>query len=110
MLYSAKIISLKETKNEADLFDNKIIASGTIYNQILLWNASNGIILDVFKDGHQGVIFNIDFCYQTTTLFSVSDDRSINVWKLSSTDSILNKNESKLVTRFYGNFLFLIPI
>ena len=55
-------------------------------------------------DGHQGVIFNISF--QKNFLFSVSDDRSINVWKfdvvMDTTKGIQIKT-SDLYTRFYGH-------
>lgn len=99
MLYSAKILDMCPNSNQ---LENKIIISGTIYNQILLWNAKNGQILDILND-HQGVIFNIDYSYETNTIFSVSDDRSINVWKLVIHNNQINQNETKLITRFYGH-------
>jgi WD40 repeat protein len=103
MLYSAKIISLNENKNFDELLTDKMIASGTIYNQILLWNPKNGSIT-ASLEGHQGVIFNIDFCYENSMIFSVSDDRSINVWKIVFNEGQFDKNESKLSTRFYGKY------
>ena len=102
MLYSAKIISLNDNKNDTEL-QHKIIASGTIYNQILLWNPKNGSI-KASLDGHQGVIFNIDFCSKNSMIFSVSDDRSINVWKLVFTEDQFDIIESKLNQRFYGEY------
>lgn len=60
--------------------------------------------------GHQGVIFNIEYSEDTNYLYTTSDDRSINVWKLSLTD---NNGDTQLVkttisngelfTRFYGH-------
>ena len=100
MLYSAKIIDTKKFGQGS--LQNVFIASGTIYNQVLLWSPLTGRV-HVKLDGHDGVIFNISF--QNNLLFSVSDDRSINVWKLDINE---NSNEvqiasSELYTRFYGH-------
>ncbi len=98
MLYSAKILNIKiQSENQI------IIASGTIYNQILIWHSLDGSIL-MTLDGHQGVIFNIEYSYETNKLFSVSDDRSINVWNLSFINNeLIDKKETNLITRFYGH-------
>ncbi len=99
--YSAKIIDW----NSNGIFDQFIIASGTIYNQVLLWSASNGNILATLS-GHQGVIFNIEFSTDTNILFSTSDDRSINVWQIDTiVQSDLTKTiqNTKLYHRFYGH-------
>lgn len=100
--YSAKIIDW----NANGIFDQFIIASGTIYNQVLLWSASNGNILATLS-GHQGVIFNIEFSFDTNFLFSTSDDRSINVWKIDTVvvQSDLSKTiqKTELYHRFYGH-------
>ena len=55
--------------------------------------------------GHQGVIFNIDYSARTQLLFSTSDDRSINVWKLEleEIESVKKVNHASLLTRFYGH-------
>lgn len=80
------------------------MVSGTIYNQILIWNALNGKIL-VTLDGHQGVIFNIEYSYSNNYLFTTSDDRSINVWNLNIVNDKHYKSisSSSLWTRFYGH-------
>jgi WD40 repeat protein len=58
----------------------------------------------VALNGHQGVIFSLDYSSKENLLFSTSDDRSVNVWKLD-----LEKNENNrvknahLLTRFYGH-------
>ncbi|CAF0856690.1 unnamed protein product [Brachionus calyciflorus] len=93
MLYSAKILDINSSENPDDL----IIASGTIFNEVLLWSLKTGNIFLILK-GHQGVIFNIEYSYKTNFLFSTSDDRSINVWKID-----MNKQSSELYTRFYGH-------
>ena len=86
-----------------------MIASGTIYNQVILWSPSNGIIL-VTLNGHEGVIFNIEFSYFNNFLFSTSDDRSVNTWKLDLGESLTSSNKKintvtsgDLYTRFYGH-------
>lgn len=103
MLYSARVLDFNQTNSSTNnSLENVIIASGTIYNQVLLWSAKSGIIFSKL-DGHQGVIFNISF--KNNYLFSVSDDRSINVWKLdiSHTDKSTSITNSQLYTRFYGH-------
>lgn len=100
MLYSAKVI---DTKIFGQGFLKSVfIASGTIYNQVLLWSPLTGQIHSKLN-GHDGVIFNISF--QNNLLFSVSDDRSINVWKLdiSEESSEVHIASSELFTRFYGH-------
>lgn len=99
MLYSAKVIDTKQDTTSS--LNDLIIASGTIYNQVLLWTPVDGTILAKL-DEHQGVIFNI--CFRNGFLFSVSDDRSINVWKLEiEQEKKLVIRSSELYTRFYGH-------
>ncbi len=102
MLYSALVLDFNEKTDVPRSFDNVLIASGTIYNQVLLWSAQSGVIYSKL-DGHQGVIFNISF--KNDYLFSVSDDRSINVWKMdiARDGQRTSINHSELYTRFYGH-------
>lgn len=93
MLYSAKILKINNNQH--------LIASGTIYNQILIWLPSNGEIL-CSLNGHQGVIFNIGFDFSTGFLYSVSDDRSIIIWKLNIDKQTCSVN-GEMYTRFYGH-------
>ncbi|RNA32626.1 WD repeat-containing 6 [Brachionus plicatilis] len=93
MLYTAKIFNNKAFEEE----ENLLIASGTIFNEVLIWSLKNGTILLNLK-GHQGVIFNIEYSHQTNNIYSTSDDRSINVWKIN-----LNDQSGQLYTRFYGH-------
>lgn len=93
--------------NKTNQLDDILIASGTIYNQILIWKPTNGSIL-LTLDGHQGVIFNLEYSYETNLLFSTSDDRSVNVWQLeidNQIDSELKtmKGSYQLNNRFYGH-------
>jgi hypothetical protein len=95
--YSAKFIDVNEKRDKKNL----LIGSGTIFNQILLWSVNNGRILATLN-GHQGVIFSLDYSSNENLLFSTSDDRSVNVWKLDKDESKQISN-THLLTRFYGH-------
>ena len=63
-----------------------IIASGTVFRSILIWDADDCQMLHRLQ-GHTGVIFDVRFLQSNEQqiapleLVSVSDDRSIRVWK-----------------------------
>ncbi len=61
-----------------------LIAAGTVFQSILLWSASSleetSPVLLKLK-GHEGVIFDVQFI-RDDILASVSDDRSLRLWKL----------------------------
>lgn len=60
--------------------------------------------IQVTLDGHQGVIFNIEFSQESNYLFTASDDRSINVWSLElEQDDELRFKSGSLYARFYGH-------
>ena len=70
--------------------DDLLLASGTVFNQILIWKVqgkkdkhNNTFILQRLS-GHEGVIFSINFNKMGTLLGSVSDDRSIRLWKVTN--------------------------
>ena len=93
LIYSAKVLYFKG-------LDEMYIASGTIYNKILIWDSNSGSIVCTLE-GHQGVIFSIGFDRKYNYLYSVSDDRSVIVWKLDPVNSI--SIEGKLSSRFFGH-------
>ena len=68
--------------------DHLIIASGTVFNQVLLWKVqgkkdeNNRTPVLQRLTGHEGVIFSLNFNKPGTLLSSVSDDRSIRLWKV----------------------------
>ncbi|KNE72600.1 hypothetical protein AMAG_17043 [Allomyces macrogynus ATCC 38327] len=78
ILYSATIFG--------DSLDSVTIASGTVFNQVLLWrpnrpqDADGAIQVDKALVGHEGVIFHIAFSADGRHVSSVSDDRSIRIW------------------------------
>ncbi|KAL6590749.1 WD40 repeat-like protein [Neocallimastix sp. 'constans'] len=100
-------INLKEKKLEvhseinciiysAKFFGNTLktlkMASGTVFNVVILWNVLNksnkSAIIQEFK-GHEGVIFAIDFTDDGKKLCSVSDDRTLRVWTVNDKKSIV---------------------
>jgi WD40 repeat protein len=84
LLYSMKICG--------DL-DDLIIASGTIFHDILIWG-SDGKLISTLK-GHEGVIFCVEISKDKDYLISGSDDRTIRLWNL--------KNPSIPHVVFYGH-------
>ncbi|OZJ02499.1 hypothetical protein BZG36_04844 [Bifiguratus adelaidae] len=65
-----------------------LLASGTVFNEVHLWrpsrcNSSDLGIVHAKLIGHEGVIFGIRWFDDATLLASVSDDRSIRVWKVT---------------------------
>ena len=65
--------------------DSYNIASGTVFRSILVW-AINGSMDETVKvmhrlQGHVGVIFDVKFL-SNDDIASVSDDRSMRVWRL----------------------------
>ncbi|ORX62274.1 WD40 repeat-like protein [Hesseltinella vesiculosa] len=67
---------------------NLQLASGTVFNQVHLWNIKDrndqglGIVTRELV-GHEGVIFGVRFSHDGCTLASVSDDRTIRIWDLA---------------------------
>ncbi|KAJ3364345.1 WD repeat-containing protein 6 [Allomyces arbusculus] len=78
ILYSATIVG--------DSLDSLVIASGTVFNQVLLWrpngpqDADGAVQVDKALVGHEGVIFHVAFSTDGRHVSSVSDDRSIRIW------------------------------
>ncbi|KAG9293842.1 hypothetical protein G9A89_019180 [Geosiphon pyriformis] len=78
VLYSARFFG--DTRKEL------LLASGTVFNQVHIWNVTkkdqngDGIVVKKLV-GHEGVIFGIRFNQNGSSIASVSDDRTIRVWK-----------------------------
>ncbi|XP_063963460.1 tRNA (34-2'-O)-methyltransferase regulator WDR6-like [Lytechinus pictus] len=79
ILYSSKFIG--QTWNDL------VLAAGTVFNQVVFWrphgsrDASGRVVVDHRFKGHQGVIFNISYNSDLGLLATVSDDRSIRLWR-----------------------------
>ena len=75
-----------------------LVAAGTVFRVLLVWNSATGDILHKLK-GHTGVIFDAYFLRaKTGGIFvgSVSDDRSVRVWKDDSQVAILFGHSSRI--------------
>ena len=59
------------------------IASGTGTNKIIVWRPFQTESELISLNGHDGVIFSVEFNTIGTKLVSVSDDRTVRVWELS---------------------------
>ncbi|XP_067037076.1 tRNA (34-2'-O)-methyltransferase regulator WDR6-like isoform X3 [Acropora muricata] len=89
--------------------DHLLLASGTVFNQILLWKVK-GKKDELGKThvikrltGHEGVIFSITFNRQGTLLSSVSDDRSIRLWKVTNLQTFDLNGHVEQLTVVYGH-------
>ncbi|CAG8539255.1 557_t:CDS:10 [Ambispora gerdemannii] len=84
ILYSARFFG--------DTRENLILASGTVFNQVHLWNVmcrnedGYGVVYKKLV-GHEGVIFGVRFNEDGTAVVSVSDDRTIRVWGTALDDN-----------------------
>ena len=90
--------------------DNMWLACGTVFNEVLLWKVMDkqpGCDEGLVKKrliGHYGVIFSVRYCQERQLLCSVSDDRSIKVWKVVFTDSYSDVTvPSELTLTLYGH-------
>ncbi|KAJ3349140.1 WD repeat-containing protein 6 [Allomyces javanicus] len=78
ILYSATIFG--------NSLESVVIASGTVFNQVLMWrpngpkDADGAAQVDKALVGHEGVIFHVAFSADGRHVSSVSDDRSIRIW------------------------------
>ena len=75
-----------------------LVAAGTVFRMLLVWSSVNGDIIHKLK-GHTGVIF--DACFlrakdEGIYIGSVSDDRSVRVWKDDSQIAILFGHSSRI--------------
>ncbi|KAK9710055.1 WD repeat-containing protein 6 [Basidiobolus ranarum] len=84
ILYSARFFGTRR--------EDLILASGTVFNEVHLWSATkknssgDGFVYKKFI-GHEGVIFGIRFSEDGKLLNSVSDDRTIRIWKTHQENS-----------------------
>ncbi|KAJ1991880.1 WD repeat-containing protein 6 [Dimargaris cristalligena] len=70
------------------------LASGTVFNQVLIWRILSNTHLSIPEGppveyilaGHEGVIFGMRFSADGSIVTSVSDDRTVRVWRLPSAD------------------------
>ena len=65
-----------------NLHGELLVASGTVFTQVHIWNVTNPAQTHVCK-AHKGVIFKLRWSEDGRYLLSVSDDRALIVWRNS---------------------------
>jgi WD40 repeat protein len=63
--------------------DGKILASGGMDNNVILWNVANPKMLATLH-GHTDTVYSVAFSPDGRTLASGSDDKTIRIWDLAS--------------------------
>lgn len=87
-----------------------VLATGTIFNQILVWrvslkeddddiNESGDIRVLKRLVGHDGVIFGISYDATHQRIISVSDDRSVRIWRLDIASFFNRHIEKQAITK-----------
>ncbi|PWA96476.1 transducin family protein / WD-40 repeat family protein [Artemisia annua] len=112
-----------------DKIDSLHVASGTIFNEIIVWKVVRGDIASFLgssaKDseidvcdrpyqavpvcrlaGHEGSIFRITWSLDGSKLVSVSDDRSARIWEVGTGQRDLADGAEVTVSRSSGPVLF----
>lgn len=64
-------------------WDDLIIAAGTIFNEIQVWGANEGVVRASCV-GHEGSLMRVRFSDDDRAVYSASDDRTARVWDISS--------------------------
>lgn len=71
-------------------WENCVVFAGTVFREVVIWLPGAGGICDqpVLHRlmGHNGVIFSLTWDWQTSSLCSTSDDRSVRLWEFSFPD------------------------
>lgn len=107
-LYSGNLVFARK--------DLIIVASGTVFGEILVWTCSRSredqdwttSLRHVFK-GHQGSVFGVSVSTsftlrgrQTRLLASCSDDRTVRLWDISDCETTTQVGQSDLTTTVTG--------
>lgn len=80
-----------------------------MFNQVLLWKVqgkkdeNNRTSVLQRLSGHEGVIFSINFNKSGTLLSSVSDDRSIRLWKITNLSTFESNGHVEPLLVVYGH-------
>ncbi|XP_054168533.1 WD repeat-containing protein 6-like [Oppia nitens] len=109
LLYSAELLYISEEPK------GFVLASGTVFKQIVIWNWFQTQVDNSFKtqiqqrlEGHDGVIFALNYNKSLNILVSASDDRSVRIWTANSelgSESVgfWERNRFSLNQVFYGH-------
>lgn len=84
--------------------DELVVASGTVFQQVLLWNpmdserdASGAEVAAPAQrlHSHDGVIFKLQWSVDASMLVSVSDDRTVQLWSNRPSDTFPTKSTDR---------------
>jgi WD40 repeat protein len=92
MLYSMAFFHLRPSAAGSHRL---IVASGTVFNQVVIWEPLISVSPLARLIGHDGVIWNVRWSDDGSQICSVSDDRSARVW---SVDRLLTSQTHETVT------------
>jgi WD40 repeat protein len=73
LLYSMKLYG--------ETISDLVVGSGTIFNQIVIWDPLGDGSLAQSIEGHQGVLFSVQFSNDGKCLCTTSDDRTLRLWR-----------------------------
>ena len=81
------------------------LACGTVFNEVLLWKVTDRpqcscdgkVLVKKRLTGHDGVIFSVRYSEDRSLLCSVSDDRSIQVWRTFFAPDYSDVSVSRLI-------------
>ena len=109
---------IDSTTNLNSILENIHVASGTVFNTVIIWNCKNNTKDTVIQmKGHNGVIFHVEWSEDGKQLCSTSDDRTLILWKFnkqplqdSTHNSSIDSNQTLETTQesytsvvFYGH-------
>ena len=77
-----------------------IVATGTMFSEVVLWSATTGAIISIIK-GHAGPVNMTFFSPADGSLATASDDRTVRVWKPVGESVPLQQLEC--IGTFYGS-------
>ena len=77
ILYSGKVLA-----------NDKIVLAGTVFQEVVIWSPVMNQEAEVLHrlQGHEGVIFSIDFHEKHKIICSTSDDRTARLWQIEQSD------------------------
>lgn len=66
-----------------------VVLGGTVFRQVIIWiceGHGKGQVVHRLE-GHEGVIFSVEFSAQTSLICSTSDDRTARLWKVNKSST-----------------------
>ncbi len=85
ILYSGQIVDSSTLESEAT------ILAGTVFRELIIWSvpkfksSSDSSVLHRLS-GHEGVIFSVRFCSESSLICTTSDDRTARLWSVESSN------------------------